>query len=412
MYDFEEAGARALALAEELSYVREAGSEAERRAAGRLADELRSGGLSSALEPFSFRTRVQEAASLFVLAPYEKEYPVSAYLGAGDTEPDGLRAPFVYVEDGDEVSLSLAHGCIAMRNGHIGPEEYQRLLEAGAAAFLSVGGTPVDEGEDRRPVDRELRRVRDARLPGANLHCLDARELLERGAARARLLVRQKDVTRRSQNVAARIPGRERPDEVVCLSAHVDSVPAGPGAYDDLAGALIAAEAARYFSRHPLRRSVQICLFGAEEKGLRGSLAFAAAHGAELDKYYVNLNVDLAGQPIGGTVLGVTADGSLCRALEEILRRERLGAAIQNKVWASDSNVFALHGVPALTLDRDGYGMHTRRDTADLLSAWALSREIRLLTALAEGLDALPDGAFARALPGEMKKTLEDYFAD
>jgi aminopeptidase YwaD len=315
MVDFDGAGERALSLARQLSYVREAGTEPERRAAGTFARELRVCALEPALEPFSFETRVQTAAGLAVTAPYEKTYPVSAYLGAGDTPPDGVSAPFVYVEDGDEVSLSLAGGCIAMRNGRVGPEEYRRLAEAGAAGFLSVGGSPVDEGEDRRPVDRELRRVRDARLPGASIHCLDARELLERGASAARLTVRQETVRRQSQNVTARIPGRERPQEVVCLSAHYDSVPAGPGAYDNLAGAVIALEAARYFAAHPLRRSVQLCLFGAEEKGLRGSLAFADAHAAELNNYYVNLNVDLAGQPIGGTVLGVTADESLCRAL-------------------------------------------------------------------------------------------------
>ena len=412
MVDFDGAGERALSLARQLSYVREAGTEPERRAAGTFARELRACALDPALEPFSFETRVQTAAGLAVTAPYEKTYPVSAYLGAGDTPPDGVSAPFVYVEDGDEVSLSLAGGCIAMRNGRVGPEEYRRLAEAGAAGFLSVGGSPVDEGEDRRPVDRELRRVRDARLPGASIHCLDARELLERGASAARLTVRQETVRRQSQNVTARIPGRERPQEVVCLSAHYDSVPAGPGAYDNLAGAVIALEAARHFAAHPLRRSVQLCLFGAEEKGLRGSLAFADAHAAELNNNYVNLNVDLAGQPIGGTVLGVTADESLCRALGEILRREKLGASIQNKVWASDSNTFALHGVPALTLNRDGYGMHTRRDTPELLSAWSLAREIRLLTALAEGLDALPDGAFTRALPEAMREKLNDYFAD
>ena len=114
MVDFDGAGERALSLARQLSYVREAGTEPERRAAGTFARELRACALDPALEPFSFETRVQTAAGLAVTAPYEKTYPVSAYLGAGDTPPDGVSAPFVYVEDGDEVSLSLAGGCIAM----------------------------------------------------------------------------------------------------------------------------------------------------------------------------------------------------------------------------------------------------------------------------------------------------------
>ena len=46
----------------------------------------------------------------------------------------------------------------------------------------------------------------------------------------------------------------------------------------------------------------------------------------------------------------------------------------KNQIWGSDSNTFAWKGIPAMTLNRDGFGMHTRHDTIALLSDWSLER--------------------------------------
>ena len=50
--------------------------------------------------------------------------------------------------------------------------------------------------------------------------------------------------------------------------------------------------------------------FGAEEKGLLGSRDYIRVHESELGAHRFNMNVDLAGQLIGGNVLGVT--GGFC----------------------------------------------------------------------------------------------------
>jgi hypothetical protein len=78
----------------------------------------------------------------------------------------------------------------------------------------------------------------------------------------------------RVSNVLARLPGRE-PGRSVLLMAHYDSVPAGPGVSDDLAGAAAILEAARVLKAGPpLRHGVLFLLDEGEEMGLLGAQAF------------------------------------------------------------------------------------------------------------------------------------------
>src|SRR3954470_15824369 len=75
----------------------------------------------------------------------------------------------------------------------------------------------------------------------------------------------------RVSNVLARLPGRERGKSVLLL-AHYDSVPAGPGVSDDLAGVAAVLEAARVLkAAPPLRHGVLFVLDDGEEAGLLGA---------------------------------------------------------------------------------------------------------------------------------------------
>jgi Peptidase family M28 len=78
----------------------------------------------------------------------------------------------------------------------------------------------------------------------------------------------------RVSNVLARLPGRE-PGKSVLLLAHYDSVPAGPGVSDDLAGVAAVLEAARILkAAPPLRHGVLFLLDEGEEAGLLGAREF------------------------------------------------------------------------------------------------------------------------------------------
>lgn len=81
-------------------------------------------------------------------------------------------------------------------------------------------------------------------------------------------------VCARVSNVLARLPGRE-PGKSVLLLAHYDSVPAGPGVSDDLAGVAAVLEAARVLkAAPPLRHGVLFLLDEGEEAGLLGAREF------------------------------------------------------------------------------------------------------------------------------------------
>ena len=82
----------------------------------------------------------------------------------------------------------------------------------------------------------------------------------------------------RVSNVLARIPGTV-PGKAVLLSAHYDSVPAGPGAADDGASVAAILETLRALKAGPpLRDDVIVLLTDGEEAGLLGAHLFAEQH--------------------------------------------------------------------------------------------------------------------------------------
>ncbi len=88
-------------------------------------------------------------------------------------------------------------------------------------------------------------------------------------------------------NTVADLVGREEPDELVVLGAHLDSWDLGTGATDNGAGAGAVIEAARLLARSGARprRTIRFVLFSGEEQGLLGSKAYLEAHRGELDRH-------------------------------------------------------------------------------------------------------------------------------
>ncbi len=76
-------------------------------------------------------------------------------------------------------------------------------------------------------------------------------------------------------NILARIAGTQSGEHAVLLAAHYDSVAAGPGASDDVAGVACVLEIARVLQRLPRpRQSIILLLDDGEEPGLLGAQAF------------------------------------------------------------------------------------------------------------------------------------------
>jgi Zn-dependent M28 family amino/carboxypeptidase len=86
------------------------------------------------------------------------------------------------------------------------------------------------------------------------------------------------------------------------LSAHYDHVGVGRpdakgdsiynGARDNAVGTVAVINAAKYFAENPPKRSILLCAWTAEEKGLLGSEYFADNPLIPLKQIIYNLNID------------------------------------------------------------------------------------------------------------------------
>jgi carboxypeptidase Q len=88
------------------------------------------------------------------------------------------------------------------------------------------------------------------------------------------------DADQNAFNIAAELPGTDKPDEIVMLGAHFDSWHSGTGATDNAAGSAVMIEAMRILKQSgvKLRRTVRIGLWSGEEEGLLGSKAYVKEH--------------------------------------------------------------------------------------------------------------------------------------
>jgi carboxypeptidase Q len=97
-----------------------------------------------------------------------------------------------------------------------------------------------------------------------------------------------------SANVIGEIRGRERPDEIVLIGAHLDSWDVGTGASDDAAGCIVTWEALRLMKALGIRprRTVRLVLWENEEHGLRGATTYAERYQAHAAKHVFALEAD------------------------------------------------------------------------------------------------------------------------
>ncbi len=213
--------------------------------------------------------------------------------------------------------------------------------------------------------------------PGAALSAPDAEQLtrlLERGPVKVKLdldVETQKGV--QSGNVIAEVRGRgELADEIILIGCHLDSWDLGTGAIDDGAGCGIVVGAAKLIADMPTRtrRTIRVVLYGAEEVGLLGGNAYAAAHKDELEKHVFASESDFGAGRIWRfqTRFG---EGALpyAAAMHGMLAPLGIGPADNAAGGGPDIGVLRRAGVPVVTPRQNGLDYfdlhHTPDDTFD-----------------------------------------------
>jgi Zn-dependent M28 family amino/carboxypeptidase len=269
-----------------------------------------------------------------------------------------------------------------------------RSVGTSTGRFAHTGATNYEEGKPR--------------IPAAAVSNSDA-DLLERLLAKGPVTVKLvlgcrplPDAT--SANVIGEVKGREKPDEVVVVSGHLDSWDLGRGAVDDGAGCAIAIEAARLVAASPRRprRTIRVVLFANEENGLAGGKGYAARHEGELGRHAGAFEADSGtGAPLG---FSWNAAETLEPALAAVARLlDPLGAGTLRKggYGGADISPMASAGVPLFGLRQETGSYfdvhHTADDTFDKIEPASLDRAAAALAAMAYAVADLPEIHASRA---------------
>ena len=204
-----------------------------------------------------------------------------------------------------------------------------------------------------------------------------------------------------SANVLAELRGRDRPEEIVVISGHLDSWDVGHGAHDDGAGVVIAMEALSVLRRLDLRpsRTVRVVLWTNEENGMMGGKTYAREHADELPLHAAAIESDSGGfdpVAIGTRIKDADKQARGNAVLEGILPLFAALNTTEVMPGASGADISPMlpGGVPLLGLvsKPDVYFdyHHTPADTIDKVDEDELSRSVAAMAVLAYILAEMP----------------------
>lgn len=400
------------------------GSKGAEAAVVQVSQAMRHAGLDVRLQPVKVPhwVRGAEEAELVEYAGRPEGITQQLHLttlGASVATPaKGIVAPVLFVRSlselegratevpGKIVLISMPFDQNLADNGQAGAA-YSQAGEArfkgpaaaaklGAAAVLvrSVGGANYrlpHAGNTNWEVDGK-------KIPAAALAAEDAM-LIERlstqGPVKMRLLLTPKTLPDAdSHNVLADVRGREKPDEVVIVSGHLDSWDLGTGAMDDgigVAASMGAVQVLQSLGIRP-RRSVRMVAWMNEENGGRGGAAYQAEVKPRIETQIAAIESDfgLAG-PLGFSGSINAAQLKRLEAVGRVLRS--IGAGVMDtrpgNAGADIAPLQAL-GVPGFAPIVDGRHYfdlhHTAADTLDKVDSQALRRQTAVLAVLSYAL--------------------------
>ena len=375
-----------------------AGSEAERRAAAWAKQRLEQLGFDKVwIENFPLEHRWERGVETAeIVSPSPQRLVVTALGDSVATPPAGIVAEIALFKTYEEFlaaptnSLSgkivvVTQRMARYRDGH-GYGEVNKIRNRGPAEAARRGAIAYLS----RSLSTDNHRLAHAghtnfpeegpRIPAAALSVPDAEQLerlvAEGSPVRIKLVLTPRIIRpATSQNVIAEIKGREKPDEIVLLGAHLDSWDLGTGALDDGAGVGIAVAAAKLIRDLPQRpkRTIRVVLFGAEEEGLLGGIAYTNAHKAELDHYVIAAEPDVGQGPVYAFRTGVAnPDEPTLQRIRAALKPLGVDAGDNTSKGESDVEPMVQMGVPAANLELDASDYfdfhHTADDTFDKIN--------------------------------------------
>jgi hypothetical protein len=361
------------------------------------------------IEPYDMPVWERGIETATVTAPFPQPLAITALGRSGATGPHGIEAEIVHFADTEalraapEGSLKgkiafVTHRMLPAQDGssygYFGPVRRSApsiAASRGAVGILirslgtqyhrhaHTGGTNWAEGQ--------------APIPAASLSLNDSDQLerlLGRGKpVRVKLTLTPRFAgTRPSGNVVGEIVGREAPSEVVLIGGHLDSWDRGTGAIDDGAGVAITTAAAKLIMDRKLRprRTIRVVLWGAEEVGLYGAIAYDKANSG--DTIVAAAESDFGADRIWQ--FGHRVAPAALPLMKQIARvLAPLGVshdASNDNRGGPDLTPLAARGVPTLSPEQSGTDYfnvhHTPDDTLDKIDPKKLDQNVAVYAAM------------------------------
>jgi len=210
-----------------------------------------------------------------------------------------------------------------------------------------------------------------------------------------------------SANVVGEIVGREHPEQIIVVGAHLDSWDLSEGTTDNgvgTAGVLAAADAIVKSGAHP-RRTLRFVLWTGEEQGLLGSLAYVKQHAPEMKNHVACVILDNGQGPIKEFQLGgrydlISSFDPFADSLENI-RDIKVNADMELE---SDTASFILAGLPGINLSQDPaeykYTHHSEADALEAVKPDVLAQDATIMALTSFWLADRPE-RFASPWPAE-----------
>jgi hypothetical protein len=372
------------------------GSPAERKAEEWGVAKMRAIGLENVhTEKYQiWRGWTRGTADAEMLAPVRHKLHVDAMGWTGSTPAGGAEGDVVAVNlfdlDNEIKNVSRLKGKVALvvMKGNPNKEFIQLFAQFGdflkaagpAGAIAVIGGQGgVKSTGMNLTYTGILGFNADFEVPVVSITAEDQGQLerfIERGITpRVRFNV-QNTFTNgpvETANVVGEIRGREHPEQIFVVGAHLDSWDLAQGATDNGSGTatvLGAAEAIARSGERP-RRTIRFVLFTGEEQGLDGSFAYVHQHKAELANHLGDLVLDFGQGPVKGFQLGGRNDlVPVFQPFADALASLH-PVQVDDKVESgTDTLPFSIAGLPGINMNQEtSEYKYTHHSAADALEA-------------------------------------------
>jgi carboxypeptidase Q len=297
----------------------------------------------------------------------------------------------IFAQFGDFINALQKAGAVAVIGGQGGfKSEGMHLTHTGILGFAADFALPVVDmsNEDQSQIERFLAAGKTVRIH------IEVQNKFTDGPVE-------------SANVVGEIPGRERPEEIVVVGAHLDSWDLSEGTTDNGTGSssvLAAADAIMKSGQRP-RRTMRFILFTGEEQGLLGSLAYVKQHTSEMKNHIGAVVLDSGQGPVKEFQLGgrddlLPAFEAFSHSIEDI-RDVKVTDKLE---FGTDTGPFILAGLPGINLDQDSpdykYTHHSAADALEEVKPEVLAQNSTVMALAAFWLADRPE-RFANPWPAD-----------